>query len=303
MDSRRVISLVAGMVLAGGLASLHAQEPVAAPQPADTAVQGYAPESPAVTPVPNPAPSAAPAPAPTVTTTPSPSPAAAPAPRPTVQPAPSATVAAPAAARAPAGRAAIGAQLGFIDVLPTRTLQRISADEDDARADQKEAEAELSYATEQKEKTKAMVAVKKQEVSTIDAKRKLAEKSKQEAEVVTLEAEKKDAERHKEFLERRASLHEAEIDRARAAKKLAGASLRALELERQLVTRRDERAGAGNDPAAMRRHDAVILELEGKTLEAERNQSEAQKQVADKDVDIARRRLELHKAQVAAAGE
>ena len=59
-----------------------------------------------------------------------------------------APVAAPAGAPAtPSARAAIGAQLGFIDVLPVRSVERIRADEDDARADQREAEAELSYAT------------------------------------------------------------------------------------------------------------------------------------------------------------
>jgi hypothetical protein len=147
-----------------------------------------------------------------------------------------------------------------------------------------------------------MVEVKKQEVSTIDARRKLAEKSKQEAERVSLEAEKKDAERHKLFLERRVSLHDAELDRAKAAVRVSEYTERALELEMQLVNREQERARAGADPVATRRHDTVILELEGEVLEAERRAAEAQKQVADKDVDIARRRLELHRAQVAAAG-
>jgi hypothetical protein len=262
-----VLSIVVGAILAGRLTGLSAQEPTAEPQAADSTVQGYVPADAA------PAATAVPAPAPTA-----------------------AAVAAP--------RAAIGAQLGFIDVLPLRSVERIRADEDDARADRAEAEAELSYATSERERTKAMVEVKKQEVSTIDAKRKLAEKSKQEGERVTLEAEKKDAERHKQFLERRVSLHESEVDRAKAAKKLAETTLRSLELESQLVSRRTDRNRVGaSDPAATRRHDAVILELEGKVLEFERNQAEAQKQLADKDVDIARRRLELHKAQVAAAGQ
>ena len=60
---------------------------------------------------------------------------------------------------------------------------------------------------------------------------------------------------------------------------------------------------AGVDAAATSRHDVVIRELELKVLEAQRDQSEAQKQVADKDLDIAQRRLELHRAQLAAAGQ
>ena len=49
----------------------------------------------------------------------------------------------------------------------------------------------------EKEKTKGLVASKKREISTIDGKRKEAEKSKQEGEKVALEAEKKDAERQR----------------------------------------------------------------------------------------------------------
>ena len=217
--------------------------------------------------------------------------------------APAASSTAAPAPVAPANtRAAIGAQLGFIDVLPSRTPERIRAEQNAARSELREAESELSYANDMKERTKAMVEVKKQEVSTLDARRKLAEKSKQEAEKVALEAEKKDAERHKAFLERRVSLHEAEIDRAKAAKRLAQASERSLELEMELTDRRRGRGNSGVNPAATRRQDTVILELEGKVLEAERSAAEAQKQVADKDVDIARRRLELHKAQVTVAG-
>jgi hypothetical protein len=46
----------------------------------------------------------------------------------------------------------------------------------------------------------------------------------------------------------------------------------------------------------------VIVELEGRGLEAKRLQAQAEKEVADKDVDLARRRIELHKAQTSAAG-
>ncbi len=205
---------------------------------------------------------------------------------------------------APAGRAEFGARLGFVEVLPNRSADRIRADRADAEADAREAETELSHAQSERERTKAMVEVKKQEISTIDARRKLAEKNKNEVEEVTLEAEKKDAERHKTFLERRSSLHAAEIDRAKAAKKLADATRQALDLEEQLMQRRQERARSANvDPVATRRHDTVIAELEGKVLEAHRRRAEAQKQLADRDVDIARKRLELHKAQVAAAGQ
>jgi hypothetical protein len=220
--------------------------------------------------------------------------------------APGAEPAAAAAAAAPAPVGApvtIGAQLGFVDVLPARSPEKINSLLADAAGLEAEAGVELASAMSEKEKTKGLLASKKQEISTIDGKRKVAEKSKQQGEKIALEAEKKDAERQKAFLERRSDLHEAEIDRAKAVQKMAASMTRALQLEHELAIRRAGRAQTtGVDPTATRRQDAVILELEARALDAKRLQAEAEKQVADKDVDLARRRIDLNKAQVAAAG-
>jgi hypothetical protein len=167
---------------------------------------------------------------------------------------------------------------------------------------EREAGIDLANAQSEKGKTKALIESKKGEISAIDSKRKAAEKSKQEAEKIAFEAEKKDAERQKAFLERRADLHDAEIERAKALQKMAAASTRALQLEQELGSRRAARSTSSGDPAGARRQDAVIVELEGRGLEAKRQQAEAEKGVADKDVDLARRRIELHKAQTSAAG-
>jgi hypothetical protein len=193
--------------------------------------------------------------------------------------------------------------LGFVEILSPRSPDRIRGAIEEARTDQREAEAEYSQQQGLEDQVKAMVEVKKQEVSTLDAQRKLAEKSKQEGEVATFEAEKKDAERHKQFLERRVSLHQAEKDAARARKNLAESSQKALELELQLANRRADRdRTATTDAAATMRHENVIRDLERKVLEAQRVEAEREKQVADKHQDIAKRRLELYQAQVAAGG-
>ena len=105
------------------------------------------------------------------------------------------------------------------------------------------------------------------------------------------------AERQRQFLERREALHAAEQEQAKAAKKFALASQQALELELQLAARRDERAGAPEIRPRLLRHDAVIRELERKTLEAQRQRAEAAKDVASRDQENARRRLELYQAQ------
>jgi len=144
--------------------------------------------------------------------------------------------------------------------------------------------------------------VKKQEVSTANARVKLADKQKNEADKTSSEVEKKLAERQKEFLERREALHGAELDQAKAAKRLAQAEQRALELELQLANRRNSRAQSAGDPTAMLQHDEVIRELERKTLEAQRQRADAAKDVASRDQDIAKRRLDLYQAQMVAGG-
>jgi hypothetical protein len=273
MYSRSVITLVVGALLLGPLAVAGAQDTSAAPAPTaqDTGVQGYAPAEPA--PVAAPAPTAATAPA---------------------------GVAAPA----PGTRAAALSSLGFVEILTPRAPQRIQQEIEEAKLEQREAEAEFNERRGLEEQVKAMVEVKKQEISTLDAQRKLAERSKQEAEAASFEAEKKDAERHKQFLEKRVSLHQAEKDAAKAKGSLAQAAQKALELELQLSNRRAERdRTAGADAAASLRHENVVRELERRVLEAQRVQAEREKQLADRHQDIAKRRLELYQAQIAAGGQ
>lgn len=280
MSTRPFIALVVGALALRPFAVVAAQDTSAAPATQDTAIQGYAPaEAP-------PAPESAAAPAPGATAPPAAAPAAA-----------------PVATPAPGSRAAALSTLGFVEILTPRSADWIQREIEEARLDQREAEAELRQRQGLEDQVKAMVEVKKQEISTLDAQRKLAEKSKQEAEVAGFEAEKKDAERHKQFLERRVSLHQAEKEAAKARKSLAESTLKALELELQLTNRRAQRDRvAGADAAGALRQEGVIRELERKVLEAQRSQADREKQVADKHQDIAKRRLELYQAQAAAVG-
>ncbi|HET9039713.1 MAG TPA: hypothetical protein VFN40_06065 [Gemmatimonadales bacterium] len=210
---------------------------------------------------------------------------------------------APAVPASPTAGRTVAEALGFIDVIPARSASRIRNELESAKAAEREADARVSEMSSQRAQTKAMIEVKKQEISTVDARIKLADKQKAEADKTTLAAEKKVAERQKQFLERREALHGAELDQAKAAKRQAQAEQKALEMELQLSGRRDERARvAGTDPTLTLRHDEVIRELERKTLEAQRDQAEAAKDVASRDQDIAKRRLDLYQAQMAASG-
>jgi hypothetical protein len=164
VNSRLAIPLIAGVLLIGPPAVAAAQDTAAAPvqAPQDSAPQGYAPAEPApvAAPVAEPAPAAAPAPV------------AAP------------TPAAPAPG-SPNSRAAALSSLGFVEILTPRPADRIQRAIEQAKVDKREAEAEYSELEGLEGQVKAMVEVKKQEVSTLDAQRKLAEKSKQEAEAAS----------------------------------------------------------------------------------------------------------------------
>jgi len=289
MTSRRVSLPIVGLLF-GALSPLTAQQPT---PPPDSSARGYAPATVDSTAAPPPAAKPAPAPA-----------AAAPA-------APAAPAAAPAAAaaKAPPGASpasptagrSVAEALGFIDVIPVRSANRIKVELDAARAADREADARIAEASSQRAQTKALIEAKKQEASGLETRLKLAKKGNQEAEKATLEAEKRVLERQKEFLDKRDALHSAEFDRAKAAKLLALADQKALEMELQLDERRAERARvAGSDATATLTHDEVIHELERRTLEAQRQRAEAAKDVASRDQDIARRRLELYTAQMAA---
>ncbi len=259
--------------LAVAASPLAAQEPVQAP---DSTVQGYAPTAPVPTPPSASAPVAAPAPAAAV---------------------------APAVPASPTAGRTVAEALGFIDVIPSRSADRIQTELQAAKAAAREADARVAETTSQRAETKAMIQVKKQEISTTDARLKLADKQKSEADKTTLTADKKVSERQKEFLERREALHGAEIDQAKAAKREAEAKQKALEMELQLASRRGDRARLGNnDPTAALRQDEVIRELERKTLEAQRQRADVAKDVAARDEDIAKRRLDLYQAQMAASG-
>ena len=261
MSTRPFIALVVGALLLRPLAVVAAQDT------SDT-VQGYAPaESP-------PAPETAAAAAP--------------------------VAAAASATNSAANQANALSSLGFVEILIPRPAGRLQREIEETKLDMMEADSEIKQRQGLEDQVKAMAEVKKQEISTLDAQRKLAEKAKNDAEVASFEAEKRDAERHKQFLDKQVSLHQAETETAKARKSLAEATRKALELELQLTNRRGERSSG--DAAVTMRNDNVIRDLERKTLEAQRLQADREKQVAERHQDIAKRRLELYQAQAAAGG-
>ena len=190
-----------------------------------------------------------------------------------------------------------------IRVVPIRSRDDLRRALDDARMHERDAEATLARATDERAQAKARIEVKKRELSTIDARRKLADTQKDEGAKVALNAEKRAAEAERKLAERLDAVYESEIELAKKSRDLGRADQKALDLELELAERRTERDRAGQtDPAGVRRLEQVIVELEGRVLEARRDRAGVAKDVAGREQKIAERRIALHKAHLEASG-
>lgn len=144
---------------------------------------------------------------------------------------------------------------------------------------------------------RARIEAKKVEVVRIKERVDQAKKENREADRLGLEAERKAAEREIELLKRREELRQAEIDLETQRGELAALTRKALELELQLATRRAGRSRGPVGGAGGASLDRVIGELEKQTLEAQRAEAESHIDVADREIRMIDRRLELLEAQ------
>jgi hypothetical protein len=215
-------------------------------------------------------------------------------------------LAAPAAAQQPADSAAPAPpppSLPAIHVVPARNDEFLRRALEDAEMHEREAEATLSRATEERAQTKARIEVKKRELETIDARIKLAEKEKDEAGKVALKADRRAGEAERRLAERLDAVYESEIELAKKSRDLARADQKAVELELDLAARRREMQRiARTDPAASRRTQQAVVALERKVLEARRDRAGVAQDVAAREQKIAERRLDLLKAELEASG-
>lgn len=190
-----------------------------------------------------------------------------------------------------------------VTVVPARSDDFLRRALEDARMHQREAEATLGRATEERAWAKARIEVKKREIATIDARRKLAEREKNQSAKIALEVEKKAAEGERKLAERLDAVYESEIELARKSRELAESEQRSLELELELAGRRTERDRlAQTEPAGLSRLDQVISALERRVLEARRSRASVAKDVATREQKIAERRIQLYEANLEATG-
>jgi hypothetical protein len=141
------------------------------------------------------------------------------------------------------------------------------------------------------------IEAKKVEMVRLKERIALAKKENREADRLGLEAERKAAEREKGLLEVREELRQAEIELETSRSEFAGLSQKALELELQLGVRRTGRSRTPIGGAGGASLDRVIGELEKQTLEAQRAQSLYSTEVAEHEIRVIDRRLELLYAQ------
>jgi len=190
-----------------------------------------------------------------------------------------------------------------IRVVPVRSRADLRRALDDARMHEQEAEATLARATDERAQAKARIEVKKHEIETIEARRKLADTQKDESAKVALKVEKRTAEAERKLAERLDQVYESQIELARKSRDLGRADQKTLDLELELAERREERDRAGQtDAVALRRLDEVIVTLEGRVLEARRDRAGVAEDVAGREKKIAERLIALHKAYVEASG-
>jgi chromosome segregation ATPase len=185
----------------------------------------------------------------------------------------------------------------FIQLVAPRDTSTIKRQLRAATDEVVQAESRRQQAETMRLGARGRIEAKKVEMVRIKERISLAKKENREADRVGLEAERKAAEREKGLFERREELRQAEIELETARGELAGLTQKALQLELQLAVRRAGRLRKPIGGAGGASLDQVIGELEKQTLEAQRAQAEYDPVVANQEIKVIDRRLELLQAQ------
>lgn len=184
----------------------------------------------------------------------------------------------------------------FLVLVPIRDQDEIRADIEAAKLQEERAQEE-KRSTEQLERlARDQLEVQKREIDAIKARLKVAKNDGYEADKIVLEADQKLAEGAKKLLERRRDLRKVEVRGWDMAAKLAAATRKAAELELELASARQQlrqRGPGGGDD--VRRLELRINELEGRTLEAQKDRAEQRAKVAQTEKDVVKSRIELLK--------
>lgn len=185
----------------------------------------------------------------------------------------------------------------FILLVPPRDTNAIKRDLRAMQQAETVAETRRDQAETMRLGALSRMEAKKVEIGRLKERISVAKKEDREADRLGMEAERKAAEREIDLLKRREELRRAEIEWEAERAELAGLTAKALQLELQLAVRRAGRLKTPVGGAGGASLDRVIAELEKQTLEAQRAQAASGIEVADREITVLDRRLELLDAQ------
>jgi hypothetical protein len=201
----------------------------------------------------------------------------------------------PSSRTTPASTSRDASQVVAAIVLPDRSdavVQReLLATQDDLRR----ADARLTSASERRSRGETLAQQRRLQLREIEAKLKQADKEKRKADKSLLEAEKRTVERQQRWADQLKAVDAAEFEAAMEARRAAVAERQALELELQLGQKRAERK---SNPTGGSGSDVVLRELERQTLEAQRDYRRHEHELARREEDTAKARLDLYRTSV-----
>ena len=195
----------------------------------------------------------------------------------------------------------------LIVLVDYRSETEINRDIDMAVAEKSLAEHRVDRGRLLAKLAESRIEIKKSQIKALEAEINYAKTQKNEVKRLDLEGRKKFAENEKRLLEKRRDLREREIETARALRDYHESTEKSLRLEMQLAIGRRERAplSDGADPsaaAAYGRQWADLAKLEGKVLEAQVQQADKRKGLADQEVKLGKIRRVVYESQLKVAG-
>lgn len=185
----------------------------------------------------------------------------------------------------------------FIMLVPPRDTVTIKKSLKMANEAEAQAETRRQQAETMRLGARSRIESKKVEIGRLKERIGVAKKENREVDRLGMDAERKAAEREIDLLRRREELRQSETDWEAKRAELAALTGKALQLELQLATRRAGRLRTPVGGAGGASLDRVIGELEKQTLEAQRSQAASSIEVADREITVIDRRLELLDAQ------
>ncbi len=186
-------------------------------------------------------------------------------------------------------------------VIPTRTFDEINNDADNAKASKSLAELRKQQAEERLRQVDITIDSRKKMLSDVDRRKNEAKKAKRASELIALDIEKKANQQAVDLLNKLKELRKTEAEESKAEAELADVEYQTLQLESELVRKRNEydsMATAGAGDLTLTTAQQVLRELEVRVLKLQQQQAEATQKVASKQKDIISRRMKLHEAQL-----